>query len=262
MPWNVLVLLLVNITARSSVSEMNKLEKQQYLSGKYGNIAYTPLDIPEIRPDSWQEFWKIWNAERDFLERQWSDRNNVGTKHWLGMEIWGDPKAKERAWAMPFSQHMKDANPCMMSIIKEHMPFKQIGTVRLWRSVEEIWPHREGNPSPYLHPMEVRVMLADNNPVPTFYLIPVQDRVNADQESARYLAREEGERLYMDPPKENNAFVFNCETCYHGSDFDPNHAKILMVINGTMDLKRYDELMSRSIKKFENQVIRVEPTLY
>lgn len=244
------------------MSEINKLEKQQYLSGKYGNIAYTPLDIPEVHPDSWQEFWEIWNAERDFLERRWSDRNNVGTKHWLGMEIWEDTNSEKRAWAMPYSQRMRDANPHMMSTIQEHMPFSKIGTVRLWRSVEEIWPHREGNPSLYLHPMEVRVMLADSNPVPTFYLTPVQNRLNADFESARYLAREEGNRLYMNPSKENNSFVFNCETCYHGSDYDPNYAKILMVVNGVMDLDRYDDLMSRSIKKFADRVIHVEPTLY
>jgi len=40
----------------------------------------------------------------------------------------------------------------------------------------------------------------------------------------------------------------------NGSDYDPNYAKILMVVNGIMDLDRYDDLLSRSIKKFENQV--------
>ena len=241
---------------------MNRVEWQQYLSGKYSSIAYTPLDIPQIRPDSWDQFWRIWHAEKDFLERQYSDRNNTGNRHWLGMEIWGDPKAEARAWAMPYSQRMRDANPCMIELIKEHMPFKQISTVRLWNSIEEIWPHREGNPREHLHPMEIRAMIVDSNPVPTFYLTPVQNRIHADHETSRYLAREEGERLYMDPTSENNAFVFNCETCYHGSDYDPLFSKILMVINGAMDLRRYDELMSRSIKKFENQIIWVEPTQY
>jgi hypothetical protein len=245
------------------------VQRRLELSDKYQTIAYTPLDIPAIGPDHWPTFLSIWNERKDRYYKQRPDAramhkhgNRSAKGEWLGLEMWEDPNPGRRVWSCPYVPEIKETNPTMVNMIEELLPFEIIWSVKFMRSTDMVGIHQEGPMTTTMHPREFRIMLFDENPIPTFYLTPIKNRITADQSIDIQEAKRTGQKLYMSPPKENNSFVFNNETCYHGSDYNPAYSKVIISFRGYLDLDRYDELMSRSIKKFENQIIRVEPTLY
>lgn len=222
----------------------------EQLGNKWRNTAAAKLDMPPIVPDDWAAFWYIWHAEKARARRVGADRNNTGPGGWVGIDLLPpDQSGKPRSFEQPYAPALAEACPNMMRTIREHFPIRDIKIIRLWQSIVEIKPHREGwFPNSFRYPSEFRAMIHDENVRPTFYLLPITDPENADSETAKANAKLLHERQYVDA-KPGEAFVFNGETAYHGAEYDPGHSKILMIVKGPLDLDKYDDLMTRSVKK-------------
>ena len=234
------------------------------LNEKYRGIAALPLDLPKFELDSSEEFWRIWNAEKERVSRQSIDRGAVGANtpslehsQWDGLAMYEDlVLLKDAAWRTKLNNDLARTQPKYMSSIFQQLPFVKIRSIRMWSSHCVIPPHYDGNMPSVLDgvmhfPTEVRLMLDDKNPEETFWLCS----------SAKYKPNTKvnipiEDRHYVKLPEDTNTFVWNNEDYLHGADFDPQYRKILVVIKGWVDVKRLEELLDRSISKYSNYVIR------
>ena len=98
-------------------------------------------------------------------------------------------------------------------------------------------PHRDD--SYYFDtPLSFRLMIHDENPQPTLFFL---DRHN--------------KKHYPDWSK-TNSFVFNNLRLRHGSNYDPNYRKCIFVFwRYVLDIKKYRDLLERSISKFQDKLI-------
>lgn len=243
------------------------------LNERWGDITALPLDLPFIQPDDWDSFWEIWHRDSDYTIRN-ADRLNPGAKRpWLGMDLI-DNSAANRAYIQPYSPDMAAALNGMVKLIEDCFPFQTLSQIRLWQNVTEILPHRDRNvgneKNPQfekrqqpgfvkLFPNEFRIVLTDNNPRPTFYLTaaPNRDFAPGDDIQDRKLAHQSAERHYVRLPSGRNSFVFADTTAYHGADLLDGHSKILVVLKGQLDRDRYDDLMVRSMNRYQDYAIKI-----
>ena len=63
---------------QQSLKNLVNLDKCPSLIEKYQGIAALPFDLPRFEPDSWTDFWEIWNSENQKVWRQHIDRGAVG----------------------------------------------------------------------------------------------------------------------------------------------------------------------------------------
>ena len=99
-------------------------------------------------------------------------------------------------------------------------------------------------------PTEIRVMLQDDNPKPTFWLTSAKTHkpnteVPHDQ------------KHYVVLPKGTNTFVWNNEDYLHGADFDGQNRKVLAVVKGWVDLDKLESLLDKSIEKYKDFVVKI-----
>lgn len=244
------------------LEQLIDLAEAPRLAEKYHGIAALPLALPRIEPDSWENFWRIWNEEKDRVWRNHIDRGAVGNVNpsmdhtqWDGMSIYELPELyKEGAWGSKICQPMIDANPNFIKTILEILPFVKTRSIRLWSAHTTIPLHYDGNMPASLDgkmqfPTEIRIMLNDKNPQETFWLANAskfKPHTNVDAEH----------RLYVKLPNDTNTFAWNNETFLHAADFDPAFRKILVVVKGWVDVERLEELLDRSIEKYPNYVLR------
>lgn len=233
------------------------------LISKYEGIAALPLALPKIEPDSWKDFWTIWNSEKEKVKRQHIDRGAAGAPNpgfdytqWDGVSIYEDPELYSiGAWATKISQPMIDANPKMLSAIFDQLPFVKIRSVRFWSSTVFITPHRDDNMPNSLnallrYPTEIRIMIDDKNPKETFWLA---DRLKFKPRDNIDLAN----RHYVRLPADSNTFAWNNEDYLHGADYDPQYQKILAVVKGWVDVRRLESLIDQSIDRYPEFVVRI-----
>jgi len=247
------------------------------LNERWGDITALPLDLPYIQPDDWNTFWDIWKRDRDYTVRN-AERMNVGTSRpWLGIDLI-DNSAANRAYIQPYSADMAAALNGMIKLIEDCFPFQSLSQIRLWQNVIEITPHRDQNVGNTtgkgrkqfdkgkqlrhvkLFPNAFRIMLTDNNPRPTFYLTAApnsEDFAPGDDIADIQKAHQSAQRHYVRLPPGRNSFVFADVTAYHGADLLPGHSKILVVLKGQLDRERYDDLMVRSMHRYQDYAIKI-----
>jgi hypothetical protein len=234
------------------------------LNEKYKGIAALPLDLPKFELDSPDDFWRIWNNEKERVARQTIDRGAIGAtspslehSQWDGLAMYEDlVLLKDAAWKTKLSYELAQTQPNYMMSLFQKLPFVRIRSIRMWSSNCVIPAHYDGNMPSLLDgvmhfPTEIRLMLDDKNPSETFWLCS----------SAKYKPNtKEGipldDRYYVTLPSDTNTFAWNNEDYLHGADYDPQYRKILVVIKGWVDVTRLEELLDRSIAKYPSYVIR------
>lgn len=234
------------------------------LNEKYKGIAALALDLPKFELDSPEEFWNIWEAEKERVARQTIDRGALGAKNpslehsqWDGLAMYEDLQLlKDAAWKTKVSLDLARTQSKYMASIFKNLPFVRIRSIRMWSSNCVIPAHYDGNMPSVLDgvmrfPTEIRLMLDDKNPKETFWLCS----------SSKYKPNPKDgipmeDRYYVTLPEDTNTFAWNNEDYLHGADYDPQYRKILVVIKGWVDVIRLEELIDRSIVKYPDHVIR------
>lgn len=233
------------------------------LNEKYKGIIALPLAVPKFELDSPDEFWKIWNAEKDKVARQLIDRGALGTTkpsldhtQWDGLALYEDEQLLgNAAWRTKVCPELAASQPNYLKSIFDNLPFVRIRSVRLWSSHTAITAHYDGNMPPLLDgvmhfPTEIRIMLDDQNPAETFWL----------SSSAKYKPNDKNipadDKLYVKLPADTNAFAWNNEDYLHGADFDPQYRKILVVIKGWVDVHKLEAMLDKSISQYPTFVMK------
>lgn len=229
-------------------------EKMHKLEEKYRPIRWLPLDIPKIEFDDYAEFMDFWEKEHIDVVRltpctaePFTKENhplgkfsNYYKPQFKGLHIYTWDPDNFYANEIGIFAHKYKTHPMFNKIIeqvKDLFPFHKVEHMYIWESVKPVYPHRD---QAYFFkcPTEFRIMLHDDNTVPTLYTADV----------------EHGDINYVDlDGLDTNSFCWSNGSQIHGSDYYGKR-KQLLCINATLDPDKMDILLERSISKYRDKL--------
>lgn len=225
----------------------------EYLEKKWGKYCYVPLDIPKFEnPEVANWFFErckpIHKIKSDIAIQQvkynYSMFNAVDVFDQEPLD--GD----YYIWEVNPQQDFFKLFPEFYEKIKKEFPFDIIGRLIFWQSTGEIMPHRDQ--TEFLDfPHSFRILLHDTNPEPTLSLIEHVPDTPDDFSNEFVLPRLDN----------TNSFVWNNLRTKHKSIYIPGNNKIIILILGHVNKDRYDDLMERSIRKFDQYTFKSNLTL-
>lgn len=208
------------------------------------NLVWTVLDSPGIYPKDWDFFWGAWNkhAGASYIDKNDPAGNQDSgyaatgkrTEFFKGLNIYAShPSALEDGhWKMPFLDY-REIFPNVLDDLHAAFPWARFEMCRLWMSNMPIPWHRDYT----REPGAFRAMLYNENKRPTFKVF--HPRAGT---------------CYIDLPEETNTFMYNNQTCLHGSDREDGVNKIiLLTVHRTVDKKGLQEHLERSAEKYKDR---------
>lgn len=214
---------------------------------KWGNLLYTPLDIPVIKDELFSE-WYFENAKPIVKIRPDIVSAKTGQSDYMSVNVHNpntNPVTSEKSskWTLNIQQEWFLKFPKMYQQILDTLPYNNIPSINMWSSIGSINAHTDH--SYFIDiPMSFRIMVHDENPNTTLYTGECLPDVPWDNNS----------RFYCKFPESTNAFVWNNLRTRHGSSHNPGYRKILLIVNGSnINWKKYDELLDRSVRKFGSE---------
>lgn len=229
------------------------ITKMEELGEKYRPVRWLPLDIPKIELDDIEEFKDLWEKESIDILRVRPDAAEPWSKEthpYKKSSSWHVPSFRglhlfENGYLAPISHESFSGklytgdNRQLKRILEQvfdYFPIYNFLSVFIWQSTREIKPHRDRSFF-WKCPTDFRVMLHDENTEPTLYVADMDER----------------DIHYIDCPEDTNSFCWSNGTQVHGSDYY-GQKKWLLVINGIQSVSKCDELFSRSIRKYKDQL--------
>lgn len=208
-------------------------------------VLYIP-DIPPIKVDI-DRFLALFDAHK---EPMLNLANNGSLLPWDGLSIYKEDNYHWDKRSLPVSVEgaasgyqvvMKDAPDFLQEMpeIKdqvEALPFHSIRHINVFEQKRKVRPHNDPMIQPSKGPESYRVLI-HNTSARTFYL-------------------QTGEtKTYLDMPPEHNVFVFNNSRVPHGADPPKGGRKLLLHIEGELDLRRHLKLFKQTIETKPQNVI-------
>lgn len=197
-------------------------------------LIHSPLDLPNIYPDSWDTFWNIWNKHAKVLYKKkvnhTDSKSPVGsTDLWVGLDIM--LRYGSVAHEAPYYDIKNDLPKFYEGLMS--LPIPVIKRIRIVQSLTNIESHSDNN----IDKWEIRGMLH----------YPAQNQWY-------YTKPNDTTRHYMTMPNDTMWFTYNDLHCWHGSDFDSNNKKLLIQINYMGDISK---LISCGADKYKKHCINI-----
>lgn len=205
-------------------------------------IISVPLDLPKFEPDSWADFWRVWNEDAKIFKRHHPDANGNGQAEpgWKGF-VWEITGNKDIPMFITTIKDYSDVFPKLRAQI-DALPFttRRIQFISNYRVIGE---HRDGlylTKDTIVGPTAPRIMFYDANTEPTFYY--TKKRLDA-------------KKYYQTLPEDTNSFAFDNDRTYHGAVY-ANRLKIMCsLVISDIDLPAWTELLQRSAEKYQSYCI-------
>ena len=191
-------------------------------------IIYTPLDIPKIEPNNWNEWWEVWNNNSQFINKVSSNHNTTVRDILKGFDIYNT------------------GNTRLYSLYDAVMAPKCKVIDNLLEQIFEIVP---------LEPKLIRVM-ENIGPVPA----------HSDYASPRDEFRAVLWNTYIDPiwefsfykehrklrlPNSTNSFYYKDYPLQHSAMYDNTKTKGLLLVYGPLK-KNHPTLIKESATKYKD----------
>lgn len=188
----------------------------------------TPLDIPKIEPNNWNEWWSVWNTYSGMAVKQQKNQNNtVGT--WRGMDLETNSLFKmPTVYSVPRAPATSVTDDIIRQI-KTYIPIEPI-VVRVIENLDIVPAHADNT----VTVNELRCMFWNT------YQEPVWE--------FDYL----GEKRKLILPESTNTFFYKDYPMTHGSIFKKGYSKGVMVIYGILKSKKLADLVVHSADKFKD----------
>lgn len=205
------------------------------------DILYTPVDLPKIEPDSWEMFWKIWEADSRMYVRLKPDAAGNNTQHpgWNGL-IWNfeiPGKKPGTMWDVS-AKNYKLVFPKWYEQLQS-LPFK-LHRIQMLSNYQAIIPHRDGQIYTDHLPFacDLRTMLVDENTTPSFWVSTTR--------------QEPIDKFYVKLPNDTNTFVFNNPKTFHGADYHGKRKIILTYVFDELDENKWQQMLLNSWEKYRD----------
>lgn len=226
----------------------------------FENLAYVPLDIPAI--------------EFDLIELNTLFSNN-GLPHHPYPHIWDalaacgriqnfdDPIDCDRAWNeryilegdVLFNPHLSSSLRDSLKFMLDNLPYKKYTFAQILSQKITVAPHQDGlyNPSENVRDAVYRGPGGFNNePEPAGLKVMLTHR----GAKCFYLSEKAGSlRNFIRLPEDTNCFAINERKFFHGAKY-LGEPKYILSTFGIIDIDKHVEIISRSLKKYEEYAIR------
>jgi hypothetical protein len=195
-------------------------------------IISAPLVFPRIEPDSWEEWWSVWNKESAFTVKTKQTHNNLMSP-WNGFDIWVKPGFENKAVDV---YNFKNINrPDLFSKLFNNLdefPI-DIDIVRAASSFHAVIPHNDFIIPTY----SIRTMLYDENPAQTWF----------------YIFNKQLRPLLL--PDNSNTWIYPDHEAKHGSFFKEGYKKILIIYYGKIKPGFLEKTLRNSETKYKDYII-------
>jgi hypothetical protein len=212
---------------------------------KWSKYCYVPLDLPKYDyPDINQ--WIIENSAPSKKLSADIATPKSGNIVFDAVDVY--PKGNIHIpdmWSTNPKQEFLELFPFFLERIMDEFPFKTLPNLKFWSSNKYVHFHRD-HAEFTDHPTSFRIMLFDDNPTQTLKLVEALPDSESDYNTTFILPR----------LPETNSFVWNNLRTKHGSVYNPQYRKLLLILKDVnIDIKKYNELMERSISKYKDSTM-------
>lgn len=199
-------------------------------------IVATPLDLPKVEPDNWDLFWDLWDSNAGPLTKRFINTGSElpvdgAPNLWRGLDIF-DTNSQQSAWTCPYID-ASSLFPKMFELLKNTFP--KLYRVRLIESTCNIPAHSDDSSDRW----NVRALFHYTSNVSQWYFTKPNNV---------------SERVYLQMPETTNWFGYNDKYCWHGSDYDAEHPKILLQV---YSMFTPFDLIQRSKEKYTDYALIV-----
>lgn len=218
--------------------ELNELEP---LWGKY---CHVPLDLP---------VYNYPNINHWIKKRLVPNRKilgdiaypEAGDTNYDTVEVYPNNPPPVENWTVNLRNEFLYIFPDFMERLMEDFPFKVKPNLSFWSCNKSVLLHRDDTEFADF-PSSFRIMLTDENPQQTLSLVEALPDQEPDWSTNYIVPRTE----------DSNSYVWNNLRTKHKSTYDPAYRKILLIIGwGGFDIKKYNDLMERSVNKYKDQLM-------
>jgi hypothetical protein len=198
-------------------------------------IIYTPLDIPKIEPNNWDEWWEVWNTYSAPLTKTRQNHNqidHIGKTTWKGFDVYRvhDLLKNLHAYQAP----LVPTSPVILDLI-EQVKKHCILTPTLIRVIENVIPVDPHSDLSYPNKYEFRSVLWNT------YKTPIWNFTY------------ENEVRDMILPEDTNSFYYLDYPVKHASVYNPSYSKGLLLVYGTQK-NDTTKIVNRSVEKYKEVV--------
>jgi hypothetical protein len=217
---------------------------------RWGEYCYIPLDIPRY---DYPELvsWYFDRAKTIYKLKSDIANPEYGMTNFDSVDVFLNNEQKDHIWSTNPQQDFLKLFPNLIDRIYNDFPVKSIGTLRFWSSNKAVPWHRDHTKF-VDYPSSFRIMLYDQNPVPTLQLsecLPDQSHDPRTEFPVSKIA-------------DTNSFAWNNLRLKHGSFFIPNFRKIILIIDRyDLDVDKYKALLQRSVEKYKNYIMHSKKNL-
>jgi len=200
-------------------------------------IVATPLDLPSVVPDNWDSFWNIWNKYGKPIVKTYQNHkgsySRIGdTDVWKGLDVYKNNLFRS-AWEAPYYD-IREELPLMYQMITKIPLFSLVTGVRIVESLGKIPSHTDDN----IDRWNVRAMLHYTDSSPQWFFTKPNDIKNT---------------VLLTLPQSTNWFAYNDKHTWHGSNYNPEHPKLLIQMFGVGF--KGEQLLQRSVEKYKEYAI-------
>lgn len=209
---------------------------------KYGQYCLVPLDIPRfVQPELVKWFFEESKPSYKISPDVATDITGYSKFNTVDVMPLNESNQQD-VWSLNIRQDFMIDFKDFYEEIMYYLPFKTISRIRLWSSTEPISFHRDQ--TKFLDfPGAFRIVIHDENPFQTLSLIDTLPDSTEDLSSNFFIPR----------LKTTNSYVWNNLRTKHGSTFKTGFRKIVIILDRyELDISKYQALLDRSIKKYEN----------
>lgn len=213
------------------------------IESRWGNYCLVPLDIPNVNVDGIADWF--FDKKTPSVKRQLDVAGgNLGDSNYNTADITLTP-AKPNIWTRHEQHNFLDEFPEFVDQLMDLFPFKKIHMFRFWESNKRIGLHRDDNDFRDF-PNNFRTMVYDENPEPTLF----------SEEWLPNATVASGPRKYIPRLPETNSWAWNNLRTRHGSNFNPDYRKVLLIISGfEIDGNKYNKIMKNSVDKYAEYIL-------
>lgn len=237
------------------VFSTRRLEQLKYnpdliTTERWGNNCFVPLDIPRY---DYPELvsWYFERAKPVYKLKSDIANSEYGFSNFDSVDVFIDDKIEDHVWSINPQQEFLSRFPNIVERIYKDFPLKSIRKFILWSSIKPVRFHRDHTKF-VDYPGAFRIMLYDNNPIQTLRLAECLP----DQYKEREIEEKEVYTFSLPRLPDTNSFAWNNLRVKHGSFFIKNFRKIILILDFyELDIKRYHDLMERSVKKYHEHLM-------
>jgi hypothetical protein len=225
-------------------SEFHRLEK------KYGQYIFVPLDVPLIKSSKHSELVSFYYQHAKLSERLKEDiaGSMDDTYRAKFLSLNSSPTDSDDVWSKTYRSDFEITFKDLFDQIYEYLPIERNSKISytLWSTQSPVIMHRDHTSLLDL-PLNFRIKLYDDNPSETLLIKNcLTDGVYQYQKSCSPISL----------PNESNTWTWNNARVVHGSTYNPDYKKILMILEDLkIDWIRYEELLEKSLATYKDYLL-------